>query len=182
VQVQGSYYAALPAALHTQVAVRIYAREIEILDEQGRVLRRHAKSEHKGAFVMAESDRIFNPSRETVRLIARLSRIGPATEKLACEIFARRGRPGQRAIYGLSQLTRKHARVDIETAAQTVLALAMPSYQALKRILDRRAAEAPVPPAAALTQSGADIRAIDEYHTFWEQHAQGDTPGPSAFI
>jgi transposase len=182
VQVLGSYYAALPAALHTEVAVRIYAREIEILDEQGQVLRRHARSEHKGAFVMAESDRIFNPSRETVRLIARISKIGPASEKLACEIFARRGRPGQRAIYGLSQLTRHHARVDIEAAATTVLALAAPSYQALKRLLDRRAAEAPVPPPAALTQSGADIRAIDEYHTFWEQHAQHDTTGPSAPI
>ena len=39
-----------------------------------------------------------------------------------------------------------------------------------------------MPPTEALTQSGADIRAIDEYHTFWEQHAQSDTKGPSAFI
>ena len=48
VQVQGSYYAALPAAPHTQVTVRLYAGEIEILDDQGRVLRRHAKATRKG--------------------------------------------------------------------------------------------------------------------------------------
>ena len=178
VQVGCSYYAALPAALHTEVTVRIYAREIEILDPQGQVLRRHDKAAQKGKFVMLESDRIFNPSRETVRLIAKLSRVGPATEKLACAIFARRGRPGQRAIYGLSHLTRKHARADIEAAATAVLALAEPSYQALKRLLERRVAAQPAPPAPLLTQSGAEIRAIDEYHAFWEHYAHGAPPGP----
>ena len=179
VQVQGSYYAALPAALHSAVTVRIYAEEIEILDDLGTVLRRHAKSAHKGAFVLAESDRLFNPSRETVRLIARVSRIGPATEKLACEIFARRGRPGQRAIYGLSQLARKHACADIEAAATAVLALAEPSYQALKRVLERRARESPLAPQPALAQAGESIRAIEAYHAFWEHHAERDPPGPA---
>ena len=42
-QVQAAYYAALPAAPHTEVTVRIYEREIEILDDVGQVLRRHEK-------------------------------------------------------------------------------------------------------------------------------------------
>ncbi len=44
VQVEGSYYAALPAAPHSAVTVRIFEHEIEILDAQGQVLRRHTKA------------------------------------------------------------------------------------------------------------------------------------------
>jgi transposase len=172
VQVQGSYYAALPAPPHSQVAVRLYAREIEILDEQGVVLRRHDKATRKGQFVLPEEDRIFNPSRETARLIGKVAKLGPASEKLAREIFARLGRPGQRAIYGLANLPRHYSRDDIEAACAQVLSLATPSYQSLKRILERRTAAAHGTDTPALTQSGEAIRAIDDYQAFFERHAQ----------
>ena len=77
VQVGGSYYAALPAPLYSEVTVRIYEHEIEILDQQGRPVRRHEKSTRKGEFVLAQEDRLFNPSRETARLIAKATKIGP---------------------------------------------------------------------------------------------------------
>lgn len=48
VQVDASYYPALPAALFSQVTVRVYEREIEILDARGELLRRHDKSARKG--------------------------------------------------------------------------------------------------------------------------------------
>jgi transposase len=177
VQVNGAYYSALPAPLHCPVTVRIYEREIELLDEQGVVLRRHAKAARKGEFVMPEADRLFNPSRETARLIDKVAKIGPASERLAREIFARLGRPGQRAIYGLANLARHHSREDIEAASARVLTLATPSYQALKRILERRGTEAlAAADAPALTQSGDVIRAIDEYQAFFEQHAQSAAP------
>ena len=59
-----------------------------------------------------------------------------------------------------------------------MLTLATPSYQALKRILERRGADALAAgtTAPALLQSGDQIRAIDEYHAFFEQHAQSATP------
>jgi transposase len=182
VQVNGAYYAALPAPLHTRVTVRIYEREIELLDEQGAVLRRHAKAARKGQFVLPEADRLFNPSRETARLIGKVAKIGPASEQLAREIFARLGRPGQRAIYGLANLPRHHSREHIEAACAKVLTLATPSYQALKRILERRPAvtHERSADASALRQSGDEIRAIDEYQTFFEQHAQSAPPPSSA--
>ncbi len=179
VQVKGAYYAALPAPLHTRVTVRIYDREIELLDEQGVVLRRHAKAARKGQFVLPEADRLFNPSRETARLIGKVTKIGPASEQLAREIFARLGRPGQRAIYGLANLPRHHSREDIEAACTQVLRLATPSYQALKRILERRTADVLEARAApALLQSGDQIRAIDEYQAFFEQHSENAPPSP----
>ena len=181
VQVRGSYYAALPAPLHTRVAVRIYQREIEILDEQGAVLRRHEKAARKGAFVLAEEDRIFNPSRETARLITKIAKLGPSCEKLAREIFARLGRPGQKAIYGLANLARHYSREEIEAACAKVLTLGTPSYQALKRILERRsAAVEPGTDPVTLVQSGDVIRAIDDYQAFFEQHAQSAVLGDSS--
>lgn len=171
VQVQGAYYAALPAPLQARVAVRIYDREIEILDEQGVVLRRHEKADRRGAFVLAEGDRLFNPSRETARLIGKVARIGPACAQLARQIFARLGRPGQKAIYGLANLARHYSRDEIEAACAQVLTLAEPSYQALKRILERRRATATASGAMTLVQSGEAIRAIDDYQAFFDQHA-----------
>lgn len=173
VQVLGAYYSALPAVVHTRVTVRIYAAEIEILDDHGQVLRRHAKATRKGQFVLPDEDRLFNPSRETARVMARAARIGPMSERLATEIFARLGRPGQRAIYGLSQLARHYTCADIEAASTAVLALPMPSYQALKRILERSATARSQQPS--LAQSGAAIRSIDEYQQFFMNYAASTT-------
>jgi transposase len=174
VQVDGAYYAALPAPLHQPVTVRIYEREIEVLDEQGEVLRRHAKAATKGVFVMHEEDRLFNPTRETTRLLAKVQKIGPATAQLARAIFARLGRPGQRAVYGLANLPRRYKREAIEAASAAVLMLETPSYQTLKRILEQRAAaEEAAAHTAALRQSGDEIRAIEDYQAFFEQHAHG---------
>ncbi len=57
VQVEGAYYAALPAAPRSTVTVRLYAHEIEIRDAAGGVLRRHEKAPRKGQFVLADTDR-----------------------------------------------------------------------------------------------------------------------------
>ena len=171
IQVEGSYYAALPAALHSEVSVRVFEREIEILDAEGRVLRRHAKSQRKGAFVIESSDRIFNPSRESARLLAKVEKIGPRTAALAREIFTRLGRPGQRAIYGLANLTRTYTRADIEAVCARLLEARVVSYAAVRRALGRNAA---TPPATepALTQSSPAIRSLTEYQSFWETHSQ----------
>jgi len=176
VQVLGAYYAALPASPHTEVTVRLYEREIEILDEVGAVLRRHEKV-GRGQMVLPDADRLFNPSRETARLLAKVHTIGPHSSMLARDIFARRGRPGQRAIYGLANLPRHYPRAAIEAACETVLTLSTPSYQAVRRLLEQRAAiRADGAGEPALAQAGDDIRPIAEYLTFFEQHAEGAAP------
>jgi transposase len=169
VQVEGSYYAAGSAVLHSVVTVRLYAHAIEILDARGNVLRRHQKALRKGAFVMAESDRLFNPSRETARVLARVAQIGPHTAALARALFARLGRPGNRAIYGLASLPRTYRRVDIEAVCARLLAAECVSYTAVKQALARQAATRPLAPP--LTQAGPGIRALTEYQAFWEQHS-----------
>jgi len=173
VQVDCSYYAAMPAPLYSEVTVRVYEREIEILGEQGEILRRHPKSIRKGHIELPETDRLFNPTRETARLIGKLMKIGPHCAQLAHGIFARLGRPGQHALYGLANLLRHHPRERIERACEQVLTLSRPTYQAVKRILARQAeqearAAADRPP---LQQLGQDIRGIQDYRAFWEEYA-----------
>jgi transposase len=171
VQVDGIYYAALPARLRTQVQVRIYAGEIEIRDGSGQLLRRHAKGERKGQFVLEEGDRLFNPSRESGRLLQKAAKIGPKTEQVARTLFARLGRPGQRALYGLTNLPRTYSCAEIEAVCGRFIAADCVSYSTIRRALERQVSLAGVP-AAELTQEGPGIRAIEEYQTFWETHSQ----------
>jgi transposase len=172
VQVESSYYAALPAIPHSEVTVRIYEHEIEILDRDGQVLRRHEKTLRKGSYTIQDGDRLFNPSRETKRLLIRAASIGPCTAEFAREIFARKGRPGQRAIYGLASLTRTYRRADVEAVCARLLQARCFSYAAVKRALDRMRATDPTATGPTLIQSDPVIRDLAEYQTFWETHSK----------
>jgi transposase len=171
VQVDGIYYAALPAPLGSKVQVRVYAHEIEIYDAAGRLLRRHATGARKGQFVLEQGDRLFNPSRETGRLLDKAERIGPNTAQVAHALFARLGRPGQRALYGLTSLPRTYPRAEIEVVCGRFLTADCVSYAAIRRALDRRAALAAAPPSG-LSQDGPLVRAIADYQSFWETHSR----------
>jgi transposase len=171
IQVAGSYYAAIPAPLFSRVQVRIYAGEIEILDPSGAVLRRHAKAAAKGRFVLEEGDRIFNPSRQTARLLEKAARIGPKTEELGRMLFATRGRPGHKALYGLTNLPRTFRCEDIEMVSARFLEAQCFSFRAIRKTLQRRA-DAAADPKPILAQDGPEIRAITEYQDFWNIHGQ----------
>jgi transposase len=172
IQVGGSYYAALPAAPHSTVMVRIYDHEIEIVDPRGVLLRRHAQALRKGTFTLAGSDRLFNPSRESARLLHKAALIGPQTAAFAHALFARLGRPGQRALYGLTNLARTHRRADIEHVCARLLTAECLSYAAVKRALDRLSPSiAGCPPPHDLTQAGPGIRPLAEYQVFWNTHS-----------
>ena len=179
VQVDGAYYAALPAALRGQVIVRVYEREVEIFDGTGTLIRRHQKAVRKGAFVMKEGDRIFNPSRQNAFLLGKIGRIGPHTLTLARTIFTRQGRPGARVIYGLSNLTRTYDCADIEAVCQRMVANGCTSYRAVKEALERhvllKAKEQPEP--VILNQTDPQIRPVSDYQAFWDHHSQTNEGG-----
>lgn len=170
VQVKGSYYPALPAALYSIVKVRIFDNEIVVLDKDGLVLRRHERSRVKGANLLKPEDRIFNPSRETTKLLERIEKIGPNAANLARGIFNRDGRAGHGVIYGLSNLTRDYRREDIETACAKVIGRGVVSFTAVKRILERGPKKADC--KTELKQSGSEIRPVQDYQTFWEINSQ----------
>ncbi len=174
VQVDGSFYAAGRAPLYSEVLVRVYEAEIEVRDLDGTVLRRHPKSLRKGHYEIPAADRIFNPSRESVRLLGKARQIGPHSGEFAQQLFARLGRPGQKALYGLTNLPRHYSCAQIEAACARVLQSQSVSYQAVKRILEHQAQNT-APAASALNQADPAIRPIDDYQRFWDEHSQSLT-------
>ncbi|MGB8517175.1 MAG: IS21 family transposase, partial [Gallionella sp.] len=109
IQVDQSYYSALPAPLHQDVIIRIYEFEIEIIDPRTmEKIRSHIKSHQPGAVRMEPEDRIFNPSRQTTYLLGKAELIGPHTKKLCELMFEEQGRPGQRRMQGVVNLARKY--------------------------------------------------------------------------
>jgi len=171
IQVGNCYYAASPAPLYSEVGVRIYDEEIEILDlSRMEVIRRHPKGKRPGSLMMAPGDRIFNPSRETDRLLSQAERIGPHTFSLCEKWFDEEGRSGQRRMYGLVNLVRHYPAEYVEKAAGLGLANGLKSSKAMRRIVESMAAEADI---SDLTQDHPLIRSGEDYALFWEAHAAG---------
>jgi transposase/5S rRNA maturation endonuclease (ribonuclease M5) len=176
IQVNKAYYGAAPAPLYSKVVVRIYDDQIEILDPvRMEVIRRHVKSSRPGSVLMRPEERIFNPSRQTDRLLARAEMIGPHTFSL-CEMwFNQEGRTGQRRMYGLVNLVRHFAARHVEKAAEVAKTNGLTSSKAIRRMVESIAAQADETEAAQgrgeLIQEHPLIRAGEDYAAFWKQHA-----------
>jgi transposase len=171
IQVKGCYYAAMPASPGDTVAVRIYDHELEIYSLDGLLLRRHLKLTRKGSYQIRDDERLFNPSRETTRLIERAEKIGMQTAEFCRELFKERGRMGQKVIYGIVNLSRRFKSEQIEQACHLALTKRILSYQAIKRMVERSAQEEVRP---MLKQSDELIRPLTEYQTFWEMNSQNN--------
>jgi 5S rRNA maturation endonuclease (ribonuclease M5) len=171
--------------LYSKVVVRIYDDQIEILDPvRMEVIRRHGKSSRPGSVLMRPEERIFNPSRETDRLLARAEMIGPHTFSL-CEMwFNQEGRTGQRRMYGLVNLVRHYPARHVEKAAEVAKRNGLTSSKALRRMVESIAAQADETESAQgrneLTQEHPLIRAGEDYAAFWKQHAAQATPPQKA--
>jgi transposase len=180
IQVGQCYYAALPAALFSQVWVRIYDLDIEILDPKTMtVLRRHRRRERPGQVAFEPGDRIFNPSRETERLFKQAEAIGPWTAKMCHELFKENGRIGQKKMQGIVALARKHSAQRIESACRTAFERHAWSSRAVRQLIEarieqERTAEQLRPQQLELLAEHESIRPISEYQCFWETYAQSD--------
>jgi hypothetical protein len=123
---------------------------------------------------MEESDRLFNPSRESIRILKKITKIGPAAKTLSEQMFERGGRLEQKALYALSNLTRHHTCDEIDAACLAALKLTVPRYQDIKRILKhgtaKVVAENKNKDTPSLKQSGEGIRSTHDYQLFFELH------------
>jgi len=181
IQLDNCYYAANPAPLSSKVVVRVYDKEIEILDpKRMEVIRRHPKGRFPGSLMMEPRERIFNPSRQTDRLLARAEVIGPNTFSL-CEMwFNEEGRSGQRRMYGVINLVRRYPARYVEKAAKVAKANDLKSSKALRRMVERMAADEKT--TEGITQDHPLIRPGKDYAVFWDQHAVGGSPSQISII
>jgi hypothetical protein len=180
IQVGNSYYAANPAPLYSEVPIRIYEDQIEILNPtRMEVIRRHPTSRRPGSVMMDPADRIFNPSRETDRLLAQAECIGPHTFELCEKWFKAEGRSGQRRMYAIVNLVRHYTTCHVEKAAEVAKRNGLRSSKAIRRIVESMAAEERERKAeqhGGLTQKHALIRPGDDYAAFWDQYAAQAEP------
>ncbi len=174
VRVDSSNYAARPAAIGQKVTVRLYAHLVEIRDRSsGTLLRTHARSERPGATVLPDEERPFNPSRQTELLWKLAGQIGPNCLTICRQWFAREGRLGQRRMWGLVGLARKHPAAIVE---QACMRAALEQHVTLKAItlmvaeLAERASTTQPPP---LTQQDDLIRDAADYSDFFAAAAAG---------
>jgi len=179
VRVAHSSYAARPAAIGTRVLVRLFARRLEIRDLKTQaLLRTHDRAERPGTVVLPMNERVFNPSRETQRILSQAKAIGAATHKLCETLFEREGRVGQRKLWGIVGLVRRYPRRLIESACERAMQEGVYSYGHVKTLTQRLMEEAltlldpPTSSEGSRTQSHALIRAGDDYADLFTLGAQ----------
>ncbi len=171
VRVEHSSYAARPAAIGTRVLVRIFARHLEIRDLKTQaLLRTHARAERPGTVVLPQEERVFNPSRETRRILGQAQAIGPDAERLCQMLFALEGRVGQRKLWGIVSLATHYPRRLVDAACARAIADGLHSYRHVKALTEKLVADAlaaldaaPPPQQAELIQQHPLIRSADDY-------------------
>ena len=173
IQVGRSYYSALPAPLYTKVIVRIYDREIEIINPVTmEIFRRHTKSSRPGSVDMTPEDRIFNPSRQTRYLLAKAESIGPATLELCKVLFEEEGRTGQRRMQGIVNLVRHYEARYVEQACIKANNVGLRNYKSIRNLVKTLAEKnREEKDTDGLIQEHKLIRPPEDYAAFWEQHA-----------
>ena len=175
IQVDQSYYSALPAPLHQDVIVRIYEYDIEIIDPRSmEKIRTHVKSDLPGAVKIEPEDRIFNPSRQTTYLLSKAESIGPQTRKLCELIFKEQGRTGQRRLQGIVNLARKHEAARIESAAQKSIKKGLRSYKSFCRLVESQNPPADPKAENSISQEHKLIRPSNDYGDFFNTFAAGN--------
>ena len=179
IRVDHSSYGARPAAIGTLVLVRLFEHRLEIRDLKTQaLLRTHERAARPGSVVLPMEERIFNPSRETQRILNQAKAIGPATHKLCQTLFEREGRVGQRKLWGIVALARKCPRRLVELACEQAMAQGVYSYSLVKTLTERllsdalRLLDAPMQIELPLTQSHPLIRQGCDYAELFTLGAQ----------
>ena len=182
-------YAARPAPIATRVLVRVFDHRIEIRDLQTQaLLRTHARVERPGTVVLPMEERVFNPSRETRRILAQAKAIGCEAARLCEMLFVIEGRVGQRKLWGIVNLADRYPRRLVERACAQAMTDGIHSYSHVKKLTEKFVADAlaaidradePAQQELALTQEHPLIRSADIYAELFARCASVQPYQPS---
>jgi transposase len=170
VRVDHSSYAARPAAIGSVVLVRLFEHHLEIRDlKTSSLLRTHARADKPGTVVLPADERLFNPSRETQRILSQAKAIGESAQQLCQTLFEREGRVGQRKLWGIVGLVRHYPKRLVDSACARAMAEGVYSYGRVKALTEQLMDEAlkllsePADAQVTLTQNHDLIRQGDDY-------------------
>jgi transposase len=194
ITVDGASYGARPAAIGSQVLVRVYDLEIEIRDLRTQELIRSHGRAQPGSLRLPESERLFNPSRQTRHLLSQAKLIGPKTHELCSLLFETQGRVVQKTLWGILGVSKKYPPLIVERACAIALARNIRSSKEVGAIADGVFEEAlahveahglahPGFPSAGttpwLTQQDPLIREASEYEDFFNRAVGKKPTAPS---
>ena len=182
-------YAARPAPIGSQVLVRVFEHRIEIRDLKTQaLLRTHDRVERPGSVVLPMNERVFNPSRQTRRILGQAKAIGPDAERLCEMLFAIEGRVGQRKLWGIVSLAERYPRRLVDRACAQAITDGIHSYRHVKALTEKFVAEAlasidaadsaPRQGELALTQEHPLIRQADIYAELFARCAAAQPSHP----
>ena len=170
VRVDHSSYAARPAAIGSVVLVRLFEHRLEIRNlKDGQLLRTHARADKPGTVVLPADERLFNPSRETQRILSQAKAIGESAQQLCQTLFEREGRVGQRKLWGIVGLVRHYPKRLVDSACARAMTEGVYSYGRVKALTEQLMDEAlkllsePADAPVTLTQNHDLIRQGDDY-------------------
>ena len=185
VRVDHSSYAARPARIGSRVLVRVFAHHLEIRDFQTQaLLRTHPLAARLGSVILPDDERLFNPSRETRRILTQAKGIGPAAEQLCQRLFDKEGRLGQRRLWGIVGLAKRYPRRLVDRACAMALHEGIGGYKQIKALTERLLNEAlddidaPVQGELVLTQDDPLIRSAEDYADLFTLGAQRSAASP----
>src|SRR5881628_3335682 len=171
VEVAKAYYRVPPGRIGTEVAIQWDERTVRILDPStGSLLREHER-QHPGQYREDPDDRPRRTPPSTLQLLARAAAVGPHVGELATTLHADDPLRAIRSIQGLLALARTYGPAPVDRACAVALDLAGPSYQIVRRYLERH-------PPAPLTLRQVDplIRQLTLYRDLLQGRAptEGD--------
>jgi len=158
IEVECAYYSVPPGYIGTDLVAQWDDLYVRILDPKtGSLLREHLR-QRRGWHRTKPEDRPKHRPPTTDHLLLRSHRAGEAIGKLCDQIYRREGETGIRRIQGVLGLARSHGPALTEDAARAALEIGVPTYQFLRRYLERH-------PAAQLRLRSLDplIRDLTHY-------------------
>jgi transposase len=169
VEVEGAYYHLPPGWIGRRVPVQWDALHVRILDPRsGALLREHVRQSRGGRRMRAE-DRPQSTPPSTQQLLERAQRAGPHVGALCRAIHRQDGELGLRRIQGVLSLVKKYGSAPANQACADALALELPTYRFVRRVLERR----PAPPLS-LKQIDPLIRELTHYRDLIDRLTPGD--------
>jgi transposase len=170
VEVDGAYYHLPPGHIGKRLSVQWDGLHVRILDPKtGELLREHVRQK-KGYHRMREEDRPAKTPESTVRLLSRASTAGESIGIVCQAIHHQDGEVGVRRILGVLSLVKKYGPAPVEHACQMALEVQLPTYQFVRRYVERQQAQLPL----TLTRVDPLIRRLTEYRDLIDRRCEGD--------
>jgi hypothetical protein len=170
VEVEAAYYSTPPGWIGQRVQVQWTDLHVRVLDPRtGQLLREHVRAP-RGFHRIADVDRPTRTPVSTLTLLARARHAGAHLHGICTYIHEHEGAAGVRRILGVLSLAKKYGPAVADDAAKTALDLRVPTYQFLRRYLERR-------PAVPLTLTQIDplIRQLTLYRDLIDQQTGDPT-------